>query len=220
MLGEWKYTESYAVKAPDENAARRGFFIPCVLQYFVVNQAQKQGSRGPKMSFLHKLFGKKEKASKNVEDTIIRTETKSEDGSKLTITYEITQETLDSAQKEKEAKAKAGHIEYFYEWRTSEKHGGRRKNPCQTCKFRDGEIHGMDYWEAVGKPRTMGSYPDCCGEKCTCELVKVGEFRYREKEHVWYEPGYATEEDMNSERKKSLVKHYDQTGQVFWKEGL
>lgn len=168
------------------------------------------------MSFLRKLFGKKEKASKNVEDTIIRTETKSEDGSKLTITYEITQETLDSARKEKEAKAKAGHIEYFYEWRTSEKHGGRRKNPCRTCKSRDGEIHGMDYWEAVGRPRSLGSFADCCGEKCTCDLVKVGEYRYKEDEYVWYEAGYQTEDGRNSRRKKGLVRHYDENGTVSW----
>ncbi len=165
------------------------------------------------MSLFSKLFGgekKEEPESNALEEAQSLT---------LDLHLDISPEKIASILEENRAKAEADYVEYLYEWRTSEKHGGRRKKPCRDCKSRDGrdgQIHGLEYWNAVGIPRSGATM---CGKECTCELVKVGEFRYKEKEHVWYEPGYATEEDMNSERKKSITKHYDQEGQVFWKEG-
>jgi hypothetical protein len=169
------------------------------------------------MSFFRRLFGSGkrdlESLEKKLEESVITTETVSEDGSTLTVKSTITNETLSLARQERAAKAKAGLVDYLYEWRTSEEHGGRRKKPCRNCKSRDGQIWRMTMWEAMGMPRSGIS---SCGEECTCELVKVGEYRWKEDDYIWYEAGYATEDGQDSRRKKGLVLRHDEEGEPFW----
>lgn len=60
------------------------------------------------------------------------------------------------AQKEKPAKR--------YIWQTAS------GDPCPDCKERDGQVHTMAYWEAVGTPDMRVTI---CGASCKCSLEEA-----------------------------------------------
>ena len=43
-------------------------------------------------------------------------------------------------------------------------------NPCPDCQDRNGQVHSMEYWDAIGTP---GTGVTICGNKCKCALNPV-----------------------------------------------